>query len=520
MRFSRNKQAVLDSSETARRNVVWSALDYVAVPLGMLVATPLLIHYLGLEQFGVFVLVTAFIGFSAVFNFGFGDTALKYVSHHIRLGNRQHLIDIVRTIGILALVSGIVIGVLFAIIVPLTTELFNLAALPYAVDTLYVTALIMPLKMTESVYVATLRGCHRYDIAGAVTVSTKLANIGLQAGLAIRGYDLPILLLATVGTVSVSNFLLFGLCCNRLGNLVPSFSRDAFREIKHFSVWSWMQGIAGLVFANIDRLIVTAMLGPVALGVYGVCIQLAQNIHYGLSAAAHSLFPRISMLNSARLHQLDNDVKQLRSLYLAVGRSLSVTAVLTGSLMAVFSYQILDLWVGSALAEKGHVLLSLLSISFGWFAANNIVTYYTLNGLGMARLQAGFSVTSAGIMALSSMIFIPAFGLVGAAVARFPDAIFRLGVRIYLGRSVIGNISDWVAFDFLRVTLIALMSGYFFREFLIRWSSTQNLLKNPVCLVFIVIFVVALFVVTYRIEGGFAVGWRKAAAVATNEAGK
>ncbi len=506
MRLSSNKKAVLKSSNTGRRNVVWSALDYGVVPLGMLIATPILIHYLGLEQYGVLVLVTALIGFSAVFNFGFGDTALKFVSHHSSLGNQQRVAEIVRTIGFLALGSGLVIGVLFAISAPITTGLFKLASLPYAVDTLYATAIIMPLKLMESVYVATLRGCHRYDIAGAITVSSKISNIALMTGLAALGHDLPILLLATAGTVVSSNILLFGFCCSRLGNISPGFSRDAFGEIKHFSVWSWTQGIAGLVYANTDRLLVTAILGPTALGVYGVCIQLAQNIHYGLSAASHSLFPRISMLNSMSNNQADDNDdnddngESLRSIYLAVSRSLSVVAVLAGTLMAVFSYQILDVWVGEELAEKGHILLSLLSISFGWFAANSIVAYYTLNGLGLARTQAGVSMISAGVMAISSLIFIPLFGLIGAAVARFPDAFFRVGVRIYIARSIIGNISSWNALDFVRISLVALIPSYFFKEFLVGWSSKENFLTDPISILFLIIFVAVLFVVTYRIE--------------------
>lgn len=500
MKLRRSKQPDQKPSDTGRRNVVWSAFDYGVVPLGMLIATPILIHHLGLEQYGVLVLVTALIGFSAVFNFGFGDTALKYVSHHISLGNKQRVAEIVRTIGFLALGSGLVIGLLFAMSAPITTELFKLASLSYAVDALYVTALIMPLKMMESVYVATLRGCHRYDIAGAITVSSKITNIALLAGLATLGHDLPILLLATMGTVVISNILLFVFCCSRLGNIAPGFSRDAFGEIKNFSAWSWTQGIAGLIYANTDRFLVTAILGPTALGVYGVCIQLAQNIHYGLSAASHSLFPRISMLNSMRNNQADDNGEVLRSIYLTVSRSLSVVAVLAGSLMAIFSYQILDVWVGAELAEKGYILLSLLSISFSWFAANSIVAYYTLNGLGRARTQAGVSMISAAVMAISSVIFIPLFGLIGAAVARFPDAFFRVGVRIYIARSIVGNISSWNALDFVRISLVALIPSYFFKEFLVEWSSKENFLTDPISILFLIIFVAGLFIVTYRIE--------------------
>ena len=121
-------------------------------------------------------------------------------------------------------------------------------------------------------------------------------------------------------------------------------------------------------------------------------------------------------------------------------------------------------------------------------------------------------------MALASVIFITVFGLVGASVARFPDAFFRLGVRVYLSNRIIGNISSWVAVDFLRVTLIAMVSGYFCREFLIRWRGNQNLFKDPVSVVLITIFTVALFVATYRIEGWIIGNRRTKSAISSREA--
>jgi O-antigen/teichoic acid export membrane protein len=142
MRHNCTAQPALPYAPRGRRNVVWSALDYGAVPLGMLIATPIFIHYLGLEQYGVLVLVTALVGFSALFNLGFGDTALKYVSHYSNLGDRQRAGEIVRTIGSLTLGSGFFIRVLFVFATPLTTVVFNLDSLPNPAETLYPTALI------------------------------------------------------------------------------------------------------------------------------------------------------------------------------------------------------------------------------------------------------------------------------------------------------------------------------------------------------------------------------------------
>ena len=488
--------------------MVWSAFDYASVPLAMLFATPVFISQLGLEQYGVLVLVTSLVGFNALFNFGFADTAVKYVSQHMSSDDRRHAAEIVSAVGLLALGSGLATGGLFALGVPLSVRALGLSSLPYATDTLYLVAALMPLRILESFYVAALRGSYRYDLAGAIAVSTKLINIGLQVSLALLGHDLPVLLLATLATVTVADLVLFSFASAKLGNIVPRFSRTALGEIGHYSVWSWVQGVGGFIYFNLDRILIAAFLGPTAIGLYGVCIQLAQTIHFGLAAVSHSLFPYISTVISRRTHDADARLTAVSAAYLTVGRAVSVTAVATGSLMAVFSYEILDLWVGADIADRADYILAILSIAFAWVASSSIVTYYTLNGMGFVRLQAVISLISAAVMGIATGLFIPVFGLAGAVAARFPDTVFRIAVRVYVGRSIIGGISDWVSFDFIRLTLLSLGAWYTFRELLQLLGPSNNVLKQPEDLVLIAMLWAGLIVLGFRMETWISSGGR------------
>lgn len=486
------------------KNVVWSGIDFAAVPVGMLIATPILIYHLGLEQFGVLVLVNALVGFSAVFNFGFGDTTLKYVSHYMKLDDQKNAAQIVGTIGLMALGAGVLIAGVVVSLTPTLVGILNIGSLPYAESTLLAAALIMPCKMMESVYISTLRGCYRYELAGYVTAPLKVGNIVSQATLAVLGFNLPIILLATAGIAATSVILLFGVSWKNLGNIFPSFHRRAFDDVRHFAGWSWVQGLAGMIYANIDRLMISALLGPAALGIYGVCIQLAQQIHLGLAALAHTLFPRISMIGSEVSAADSEKGVELRDIYITASRMLTVIAVLAGSLLALFSYPILEVWVGEDIAKQGDFPLKLLAISFAWFAANSITTYYAMNGLGRARFQAGVSVTGAGLMLASCLVLIPAFGLAGASAARMPDTLFRTGIRMHLGSAIIGGIKRWFSLDFLRVTFLALAAGYPFKILLEMLFGTDRLLANPGAILALLVFAVAMFSLLLKIEQVFS----------------
>ena len=62
------------------RNALYGATEYIVLPLTMLLATPFLLHRLGIVQFGLWVLASAAVTSSNLISTGFGDGALKYAS--------------------------------------------------------------------------------------------------------------------------------------------------------------------------------------------------------------------------------------------------------------------------------------------------------------------------------------------------------------------------------------------------------------------------------------------------------
>jgi O-antigen/teichoic acid export membrane protein len=472
----------------------------------MLIATPVLIDALGLEQFGVLILTNSLVGFSSVFNFGFGDTALKYVSQSVARSERERAAETVRTVAFLAVASGIAVAAVFASIAPIASRLLNIGHLSYTLPALYVTAIIMPMRMSESVYISSLRGCYRYDLPAYVTVCTKFANIATQVILALLGHQVHILLMATAITVLISNISLFVLCWSQIGPVFPKYSQRAFAEFRNFSVWSWLQGLAGILYANADRFLVSAILGPTALGLYGVCVQLAQNLHNGIVAVSHGVFPRVSMIQSSLTKRQDQGNEELRSVYRRASALLTATVVTAGSLLAIFAYPVLDLWVGSEIAEEGFLLLALLSISYSWYSSNHTLPFFTLNGLGLARLQAQISIICAILFVSATIIMLPFWGLVGVAVARFIDIPVRIGLRIYIGRKIIRRIPVMANIDFLRVSVLVLAVSYVVKRAFGWYFGSQGFLSEPVAVVLLIVYSIAAFFLATKLETRIAGG--------------
>ena len=146
-------------------NAFYSISEYIAQPLSMLVAAPFLVHKLGLQQYGIWMLVSAILGSMGILSTGFGDATVKYVSTYRGQNNPAGVERTIRaTLTINAFLGGL-------------CALLVWFAAPYAVDDIFkiepafhaasiqairISAAILAVRSVESVFVSTLRAFERY----------------------------------------------------------------------------------------------------------------------------------------------------------------------------------------------------------------------------------------------------------------------------------------------------------------------------------------------------------------------
>ena len=79
------------------KNAAFSLGEYVGIPLLYLAATPLLVQRLGLDLYGLWMLINSIVGISGVLNFGFGDATLRFVSMYRGRGEATSIVRGIRT---------------------------------------------------------------------------------------------------------------------------------------------------------------------------------------------------------------------------------------------------------------------------------------------------------------------------------------------------------------------------------------------------------------------------------------
>ena len=397
-------------------NSFFGVMDYVVQGLAMLLAAAFLVRRLGLSQYGLWMLASAIIGGMESLSSGFGDATIKFVSKYRGRGDRAGVERIIRatlaingTLGSLLAVF-VILGSGFAI-----TYIFKIEPQQHtlSIRMLQIAGVTLFVRSIENVFSNTLRAYEQYGRTVRISVTTRLLNVASAVLLAYLGYSVLAIMAASLIIAVLSLGLQVAAVRSVCGPvvLVPKIDRDSTREIMSFGVFSWVQALAGVFFYNADRLIVGAIMGTSALGIYAVCVQATQPIHGITSAALNFVFPHIS----AR-HEAGESHALRRSFRIATWTNIGFVLLLSAPLI-LFGRQILTLWMGPAFAQQGHTVLALLAVANACLGAS-VASHYILLALGQARFVASVNVLG-GVLSLGCIaLLMPHFGLPGAAMGR------------------------------------------------------------------------------------------------------
>jgi O-antigen/teichoic acid export membrane protein len=397
-------------------NSLFGVLDYLVQGLAMLAAASFLVRHLGLSQYGLWMLATAVVGSMESLSSGFGDATVKFVSKYRGRDDQAGIERIIRaTLAIngslgLLLAAVVVLGANFAV-----SSIFTVEPQQHvlSVRMLQVAGVMLLIRSIENVFSNTLRAYEQYGRTVRISIATRCLNVTAAVMLAYFGHNALAIMQTSLAIAIISLGLQYTAARRVCGpfTFLPKIDSESLSEIFGYGIFSWMQALAGVIFYHADRLVVGAMLGTSALGVYAVCVQATQPIHGITSAALNFIFPHLS----AR-HEAGEPQALARVLWISSWVNIGIVVLLSAPLI-LFGREILSIWMGQSFAEQGTVVLTWLAVANASLGAS-VASHYILLALGQARFVASVNVLGGAFSLACIILLIPRYGLPGAAVGR------------------------------------------------------------------------------------------------------
>jgi O-antigen/teichoic acid export membrane protein len=397
-------------------NALYSLIEYSAQPALMVISAPYLVARLGLDQYGIWMLVSSFTGTIGIVQLGLGDATIKYISAYKA---RNDTLGVSRIISAILALSGLLAAFpalfLLAAAPLLVHHVFKIHPAHYvaAVRAIQIGGLILWVQCIYLVFANCLKACEKYGPPAKISVLVRSVTVVGAIYLVSLGYGVVyILLLSAAAALFGTGLLAFAVQrALDLPTLRPSFDRRTWKEIFGFGLYSWFQSGAGLAFSQADRFLIAITLGTTPLTYYTLCVQVAQQIHGLVGAAFSFLFPHIS-----GKHEVANRNGVKNAFRLAVLVNLALSLLLTAPLV-FWGRKLLTIWMGPTFAQNSYLVLIILALGF-CLVSLNVVPHFTLLGLGKVRFLAITNVVGGVISLVSAALLIPPFGLIGAAAGR------------------------------------------------------------------------------------------------------
>jgi O-antigen/teichoic acid export membrane protein len=383
------------------------------------ISTPVLLHRLGIQAYGVYVLALTFGGLLALLDLGVTPALVSFLSHAHHVHDDEASQRIVSTAFALYLTIGIVGGGLLLLLVPWMVS--NLLHVPAglrdsAMFAIRLSTVGFALNMWLAVFYAIPYALERYDLISRRTIGLGLLSTIAVIFWALHGGGIRGLVLINVvgSTASIAVFVLVSRALLPRIHFRPGVDLMTLRALARFSSVKFAGSIGGILTFRFDQFAIGALVGVGAVGVYAIPSNLALRVQSLMTELASPLFPRASTLRS--------QPEPTRSLFVTASRAMALVAVPVLTTLFVYADLVLAYWIGGA---QGRLVAQQATPALRWLLAAYVIQAMAAvpaifcEAQGRPEINNGFAVASALIHVPLVLLLVPRLGIVGAAIALF-----------------------------------------------------------------------------------------------------
>lgn len=404
----------------AMTNAGWNAFFTVWNITISFILAPLLIHHLGVAQYGILLLIWSVTGILGIMNFGLGEATLRFVAHYY---GDEDLSGVNRvfgaTLSFYVVVCIIVSGIMLAA-APTVASLLKIPSGEYRmVDWLLrLSALVFSLGIISRAFGSIPMALQRYDISSKINIGQSVVRSGGYVLLVLLKFGILHLVLWDVVTHLVT-LCVQAAVIRKLSpgvRMLPSFSFQGLREIFGYSIFSFLTYVFHMMHRESGKLLLGAYVGPAPVAFLGTPDNASQRIHMIVASGTETLLPRFSA---------NRDPKVARSLFLNGTWASLVVSILFFIPLIVVMPDFLRLWISADFARESAAVGQLVALSYitqGAFAP--AATFFRGSGKPWFVTCVIF-VAGVGTL-LASVILIPAHGVLGVGYAYLLGSIAPL----------------------------------------------------------------------------------------------
>lgn len=384
------------------QNALYNSGSFLLISLIGFATLPYFVAELGVEKYGIYILVTSLFGYYGLFDLGLGQGLIKFVSEHSLDEKKVSLVSGIRSAFWFQLLLSIVVSSLLFIYSDDVSTVLNVGAEHHSATSaiIKISSLGFLFSSIAATFSSSLRGLQLYHVTAKIdAINNLLLNlVSLMLLYFSKADGLYLLILVNVISSGVVAALYFIVLRNRIVglNLDIIIQFNLLKQFFRFSIHIFLSKISNLFANYVVKLLIGMYAGPSAVSYFSVPQKLLGAFGGILSNAASTLMPYVSTLKSeGRRGAIDNILVRTSFIFSAVTIPIALT-------ISIYSKEILQLWLNESFAREAWLVLTLTCISATIGSFTTIPNQVVL-GLGNSRLLGHFSI----LTVIAYLVFLP-----------------------------------------------------------------------------------------------------------------
>lgn len=391
---------------------------FIQAVLGF-VYVPLLLHYMGKHEYGLYQLMGSIVAYLAIMDFGLSATTVRFYSKYKAL---QDTIKMENLLALMQRIYVIIIGIMLlvgAVIYHFLDIIFaNGLTAAELVQAKHIFLLLMVnvgVTLFGLLYQSVINSNERFIfLRGLSTIQLIVQPLAVIA--VMQQWPTA---LAMVAVLTVMNLIMvmikiwYAYSRLKVKIVFHYFDKDIFNQAKVLAFAVFCVAVADQIFWKTNQIILGAMWGTAEVAVYSIASLIYMN-YMALSLAISGVFlPHVTEMVTNRASNTD-----LSDLMIKIGRLQTYLLGLVLGAFIVFGRQFIRLWAGDSFLDA-YIITIIILIPF---------TIDLIQNIGLSIMQAknvfGFRARVYGLLALIN---------IGAAI---PMAYYGRGIGAALASGI------------------------------------------------------------------------------------
>jgi len=389
----------------------WFALG-INVLVGIFIS-PFILHRLGDEAFGLWVLIFSVTGYYGLFDLGIRSSIVRYVAKYSAVDDHEQLNRLINTAMFSYSAVGLACLLLTGIGSFFVSSIFHVPAdfLSTARWLFLMVGASVALGFPLGVFGGILEGLQRFYLLNFTSTTSILMRALLIVIALKRGGGLLTVALITVGLPLITAAINAGFVFHLLPiHFRRSYvNRTTLKKIGNYGGTTFMIIVAGRLRFKTDAVVIGTFLSSAAITYFTIGSRLVDYAGEVVSSLAQIFVPMSSQSDAT------GDMRGLQKIFIAGNRACALIIFPIAATLIILGKSVIEAWVGSKYVATSYPILLILLIPTSLMLAQS-ASGRILYGMAKHRTLAWVTLGEGVSNLVLSIALVRHYGIVGDAI--------------------------------------------------------------------------------------------------------